>query len=426
MEALEPEPLKFIPGQSFGNYRLLRLVGSGAFADIYLGEHYYLRTRAAVKIARRQIPRTERFLKEARIAARLVHPRIVRILDFGIEQGVPYLVMDYAARGSLRQRHPIGERLERDEILEYAWDIAEALEYIHGQNYIHRDLKPENLLIGREGQILVSDFGIAIAVQETWGIQEQESVGTLPYMAPEQIMGRPCLASDQYALGVIIYEWISGELPFDENASDLAWQHLHARPRSLRTWLPDLPQAVERVVLKALAKDPGKRFRSVVEFVNQLADAWATPSEPVRRGSFYAKTTYNTETPLEIPALQRLGRPVITEKRDLQIWNKKKTWRIATSSFVLALLLSLVMFIWVPGPSWSPLNIGVSLLIAGLPLCIGLLRKDQRTLALAIPLLCLQLAGTLALQTPWAFLWISLIGTTFCATMAFTLYLRFF
>ncbi|HET8847084.1 MAG TPA: serine/threonine-protein kinase, partial [Ktedonobacteraceae bacterium] len=321
----------------------------------------------------------------------------------------------------------IGERLERELILGYAWDIAEALEYIHGQNYIHRDLKPENLLIGQDGQILVSDFGIAIAVQETWGVQEQESVGTLPYMAPEQIMGRPCLASDQYALGVIIYEWLSGELPFDEDSADLAWQHLNVRPIRLRRWLPDLPEAVEQVILKALEKDPRKRFRSVVDFISHLEDAWKSAPALVHDRSFYEHTTYKTETPQEIPALQRSSRLVFTEKREGgQGWSKQKSWKIATGSFALDLLLGLITLICAPDLDWSFIKIGMSVIIAGLPLSVGVLWKDQRTLTLAAPVLCLELASVWAFPSPLIFFSISIVGSTLCAIMAFTLYLRFF
>lgn len=431
MDALEPEPLRLSAGQYIGNYRLTRPLGSGAYANIYLGEHRYLQTRAAVKVSRRQLTRgqRERFLKEAQIAARLVHPQIIRILEFGIEQGIPYLVMDYAAQGSLRQRHSLGARLEREQILEYAWDIADALEYIHERHYIHRDLKPENLLIGSHGEILVSDFGIAIAVQDTHNQPEQEIIGTLPYMAPEQIAGHPCLASDLYALGVIIYEWICGELPFDEEAFNLAWLHLNAQPPSLCTQVPDLPTAVERVVLRALAKDPARRFSSVVAFVEQLEMAWTTAQVLARRPvSFYRQTTYHTDTPGEIAASvlnssdnkKASTHSPISERK--HVW---KTWKDVSFVFALDLMLCMFARICIPGTSWSPLWIGVAIAIGGLPIAIGCMLNSRRTLTMAGLALALEIICFLLWHEPLAVISAAIAGTALCALIALAAFIRF-
>jgi eukaryotic-like serine/threonine-protein kinase len=427
MDALEQEPLKLFMKQHIGNYRLIRLLGNGAFANIYLAQHCYLRTQVAVKISRKQLTQGqgERFLKEAQIAARLVHPLIVRVLEFAIEQGIPYLVMDYAAQGSLRQRHPIGERLEREYILGYAWDISEALEYIHGQHYIHRDLKPENLLIGRDGQILVSDFGIAIAVQETWGEREQERIGTLPYMAPEQIAGRPCIASDQYALGVIIYEWICGKLPFDGEDRHIAWQHLNAQPPGLCKQVPGLPRAVERVVLRALEKDSRKRFASVVEFVGHLEEAWATVPPPVQRISFYGHPTYQTDTTLEIPAIEPFAKKAAPERSKAQGKKRTKTtWKNVANTFALDFLLSIVAQLLMPDPSRF-LWLASVIVIGGLPICTGLALHDRRILTMGLLTLGMEFASVLLFQGPLAFIWAAVAGTSLCWLIAFASYLHF-
>lgn len=428
MDALEFEPLRPTIGQCIGNYRLIALLGSGAFANIYLGEHCYLRTRVAIKVSRRQLTRgqRERFLKEAQIAAKLAHPLIIRVLGFDIEQGIPYLVMDYASQGSLRRRHPIGTRLERETILGYAWDIAEALEYIHGHNYIHRDLKPENLLIGTGGEILVSDFGIAIGVQETRGQQELESIGTLPYMAPEQINGRPAVASDQYALGVIIYEWICGVLPFDEEASNLAWLHLNARPPDLREMEPDLPEAVEQVIQRALAKDPRQRFASVSEFVEQLEIAWTIAQPSGQRNSFYEQATYQTDTPDEIPAIARQVKQATPltrgEKEPERVW---RTWKNVSLTFALDLLFSITARFCIPDASSLPLWIAAAVIIAGLPIGIGWLLDDRRTLTMAGLILGLEIASVLFFRVPLAFIDTSIAGTSLCMLITLAAYLRF-
>ncbi len=152
-------------GQRVGNYRLLRLLGRGGFAEVYLAEHIHLNTQAAVKLLRTQLANEdmEGFRNEARMIAGLVHPHIVRVLDFGVEESVPYLVMDYAPNGTLRQRHPRGARLPLQLVVGYVQQIAGALQYAHEQRLIHRDIKPENMLVGRNNEALLSDFGIALS-----------------------------------------------------------------------------------------------------------------------------------------------------------------------------------------------------------------------------------------------------------------------
>src|SRR5947209_11604528 len=151
-------------GQQLGNYRLVRLLGRGGFADVYLGEHLYLNTPAAIKLL--QIQPTEevlaKFLAEARTIARLSHPHIVSVLDFGIEQGTPFLVMSYAPYGSLRQRHPPGSILPAATITSYSHQMALALQYAHDRNIIHCDVKPENMLLGKDQTLMLADFGIAL------------------------------------------------------------------------------------------------------------------------------------------------------------------------------------------------------------------------------------------------------------------------
>ncbi len=191
-------------GQRFGNYRLLHVLGTGGFAEVYLGEHIHLGTPAAIKVlhSQLQLEDAENFRVEARKIARLAHPYIVRVLDFGVENQIPFLVMDYAPHGTLRQRHLNGLPLQLDLIIAYIKQIAPALQYVHEQKLIHRDIKPENMLVSQQQQILLSDFGIAVAAHSTGSLKTQNVTGTGAYMAPEQIQGKPRVASDQYALGV--------------------------------------------------------------------------------------------------------------------------------------------------------------------------------------------------------------------------------
>jgi len=266
-------------GQQLGNYRLLRLLGHGGFAEVYLGEHIYLKSNAALKILHAVLKEEERaaFLKEAQTLVRLVHPHIVRVLDFAVEADTPFLVMEYAPRGTLRQRHPTGSRLSLDDSIPYVRQMASALDYAHEQRLIHRDVKPENMLIGSHDDILLSDFGLALLAPHThpYSTHEvaQQVAGTSLYLAPEQLQGRPHPASDQYALGVVVYEWLCGAPPFRGTPLEIATQHLTMPPPSLRERVPGLAPAVEEIILRALAKEPEQRFASVEEFARALEQA---------------------------------------------------------------------------------------------------------------------------------------------------------
>jgi len=263
--------------QQLGNYRLLRLLGRGGFACVYLGEHIYLKTQAAVKVLHEKMETkdVESFLKEAQVIAALKHPHILRVLDFGMENSTLFLVMEYAPGGTLRQKHPRGSRVPLPTVILYAKQIAMALQYAHDQNIVHRDVKPENILIEAEDKLVLSDFGIAIPAHKTQSLSIQLAAGTVLYMAPEQARGKARPASDQYALGVLTYEWLSGACPFsDLTAVGIVMQHLLDPPPPLREKVPNIPAEVEQVVLRALAKEPQQRFATIQEFANALEQAY--------------------------------------------------------------------------------------------------------------------------------------------------------
>ncbi len=261
-------------GRQMGSYRLTRLLGQGGYAEVYLGEHVYVpRAQAAIKVMGDQFTEAElhRFCDEVSTIFRLVHPSIVRVLDFGVEGGAPFLVMDYAPNGTLRQQHPAGRRVPLETIVPYVKQVAEALQYAHEARVIHRDIKPENLLIGAQQQILLSDFGLAVRAHRPVSQTPQEIRGTATYMAPEQCEGHACQESDQYSLAVMVYEWLSGEPPFSgDSPLSVALQHIRTPPAPLRQRVPLLPPAVEEVVMQALAKDPQARFPSVQAFAAAL------------------------------------------------------------------------------------------------------------------------------------------------------------
>jgi eukaryotic-like serine/threonine-protein kinase len=261
--------------QQLGNYRIIKLLGSGGFADVYLGEHIYLRTQAAIKVLHTRLTQQEMesFIEEARTIARLQHPHIVQVLEFGIDERLPFLVMTFAPNGTMRTRYPRGTHLPLATIVDYVKQIVSALQYVHDQKLIYRDLKPENMLLGRSSEILLSDFGIALVAQTSYNPSVKAAAGTIAYMPPEQLQGKPRFASDQYALGVVVYEWLCGERPFSGTFSEMASQHMFMPPAPLREKLPLLIPEVEQVVMTALAKDPLQRFASVRVFAKALEQA---------------------------------------------------------------------------------------------------------------------------------------------------------
>src|SRR5258708_28853990 len=267
-------------GQQIGNYQLTHLLGRGNFADVYLGQHVHLHTLAAIKVLHGRVTDDDlaNFTNEACVIAHFRHPHIVQVLDFGVDGATAFVVMDFAPNGILRQRHPKGSRLPLQIVLSYVRQVADALQVAHEQHLIHRDIKPKNMLLGRNNEVLLSDFGIAIMYPGASTLHTQDTAGTVPYMSPEQLQAHPVPASDQYALGIVTYEWLCGERPFNGTLPEIAINHSLAPPPSLRERVTTISPAVEQVIVKALAKNPRQRFERVQDFAQALEEATKTAS----------------------------------------------------------------------------------------------------------------------------------------------------
>jgi serine/threonine protein kinase len=298
-------------GQQLGNYRLLQLLGQGSFADVYLSEHIHLHTQAAIKVLQVRLVESnvQSFLNEARTIAHLVHPYIIRVLDFGVQDDVPFLVMDYAPKGTFRQRflNGHGQRLPATPLFPYIRQAAAALQYAHDKKLIHRDVKPENMLLGPNNEILLSDFGFAL-IESSISRPSTETAGTAAYMAPEQLQGKPRPASDQYALGMIAYEWLTGSCPFQGTFLEIASQHMLMPPLPLRQKVPSLSAEIESAVMTALAKDPDRRFPTVRDFALAL-----------ERACLAAKTVSLDEPLVPPPFLNEPYRSTITTTSAFQL-----------------------------------------------------------------------------------------------------------
>lgn len=300
-----------LSGQELGRYRLLRLLGCGRFSAVYLAEHLNSTLPVAVKVLQGDFSDNalEKFVTQACILIHLQHAHIVSTFDFGMIGRTPFLVMSYAPNGTLRQRYPRGTCLSLKTIVTYTQQIAGALQYIHDQKLIHRDVKPHNMFLGPGNQVLLGDFGIAIPSQtiDALHFELQDFEGTILYAAPEQLQGRPHRNSDQYALAVVVYEWLSGAWPFSGSVEEIAHQHMFVPPPSLTEKGVRVSSAVEEVMLKALAKDPYERFKSVQEFAAHLDSASqleppsvraaALEPQPQQKRQFISPFPFDAATP---------------------------------------------------------------------------------------------------------------------------------
>ena len=266
-------------GQSLGRYHILEQLGEGGMATVYKAYDTRLERDVAVKVIRvDQFAPTMlerilmRFDREAKALARLTHPNIVHINDYGEQDGVPYLVMDFLPGGTLKQH--LRQPLLWQDAVKLLLPIAEALDYAHSQNIIHRDVKPSNILLTQRGQPMLTDFGIAklLENEETQTLSGTGmGVGTPEYMAPEQWTGQAGPQADLYSLGVVLYELVTGRKPYtaDTPAAIMLKQVNDPLPRP-RQFTPGLPEAVEKVLFTALAKKPEDRYQGMREMVVAL------------------------------------------------------------------------------------------------------------------------------------------------------------
>lgn len=257
-------------------YKILDTLGEGGMANVYLAEDIILQRKVAVKVLRLDLQRDpqtlHRFRREALATSELSHPNIVSVLDIGTDQGSPYMVMEYVKGPDLHQYLHDHYPLPFDLIIKIMDQILSAVALAHKHNVIHRDLKPENILIDENGKIKIADFGIAVALNQSTITQTNSTMGSVHYMSPEQTRGGMVTKqSDIYSLGIILYELIAGKVPFGgDSPISIALKHTHEPIPSLTKQNPAVPQALENVVLKATAKDPRDRYRSVIDMRSDL------------------------------------------------------------------------------------------------------------------------------------------------------------
>ena len=277
-----------------GRYRLDELIGEGGMAIVYRAYDLVLSRPVAVKILRAQYGSEASFLRrferEAQAAARLAHPNIVNVYDVGQDDGLYYIVMEYVRGQTLKQLILQRAPFRIDQAVYILRQVAAALDYAHQHGLVHRDVKPQNILVDAQGVIKVTDFGIAKGLTDASLTEAGIGMGTVHYVSPEQARGEPATpASDIYALGVVLYEMLTGRLPFDaDNPIGLAMLHVSAPPPPPSQFNADLPSQVDAILLRALAKDPAHRYPTASALAEALA-RWNEQPSVSRRSPFVGR-----------------------------------------------------------------------------------------------------------------------------------------
>lgn len=352
-----------LTGQRLNDYQLLRQLGRGAMAAVYLAEQQSLARRVAVKVLSVELSRdpeaVERFQHEARAAASLVHPGIVQVYEVGTA-GVDgserhYLAQEYVAGGSVGRLVERSKTLPPGKVLEVLWQVGAALDAAADRGLVHRDIKPDNLMLDRSGAIKVADFGLARLTESNGPRMTQAGVamGTPLYMSPEQIEGGDVDSrSDLYSLGVTAYQLLSGDPPFTgDTPLSVAVQHLNKAPTPVGERCPNSPPALAAVVDRLIAKAPDERFASPAEMLERLAEVarvgeaegWVTGPAQAALGLSGAGSIagWSPSKGDDSEAVERLSRAMRAESESIASWRGRR-WGLAPIA-VAAVLLGLAL-----------------------------------------------------------------------------------
>lgn len=332
-------------------YELQELIGGGGMADVYRAQDLLLNRPVAVKILHEQFKSDTEFInkfnREAQAAARLSHPNIVNIFDVGVMDDAHYIVMEYVPGRTLKDRIKQEGHLSVGDALQVAKDIARALAHAHANNLVHCDIKPHNILMMPDGSAKVADFGIARAVTESTMTYTGNVVGSVHYFSPEQAKGTLITPkSDVYSLGVVLYEMLTGALPFTgETPVSIAMKHLQEEPVSVRQLDPAIPPVVEAIVARAMSKDPAMRpvaaeFMHDIQQAEQMLGAGqgfgpAAPADP-----FATQVLPRVEEPAE-PVVSRRERHQAASYEDEEPEQEKSIFK--SKAFIAGLIMVLVM-----------------------------------------------------------------------------------
>jgi predicted Ser/Thr protein kinase len=320
-----------------GRYRLEARIGTGGMSSVYRAADETLERPVAIKLMNREIAtdsdQLERFRREARAVAQLSHPHIVGVIDYGEDQGRPYIVLEYVEGETLKERIRRKGELDVSEAVAYAIEISRALGCAHARHIVHRDVKPQNVLIDEEGSAKVTDFGIARSLDDDGLTADGRVLGTTDYVSPEQALGHDVTGqSDLYSLGIVLYEMLTGSVPFKgENQVAVAMKHVREELPDVQTLRPEVSASLAAVIDRATAKDLHERYRSDEELIADLEDVLAL--EASRSGSATGEATTVLRT---LPSRARRRVPLRVRSRPVWI-------ALAVLLVVVALVAGIVL-----------------------------------------------------------------------------------
>lgn len=292
-----------VKGQKINDrYEILRVIGEGGMANVYLAIDTILNRKVAVKVLRGDLANDEKFVRrfqrEALSASSLNHPNIVEMYDVGEDDGNFYIVMEYVEGKNLKQLVKRRTKLSIPEVIDIMKQLTDGIAHAHDSFIIHRDIKPQNMLILDNGLVKITDFGIAVALNSTQLTQTNSVMGSVHYLPPEQAAGKGAtFKSDIYALGILMYELVTGKLPFKgENAVEIALKQLKEPIPSVREEDESIPQSVENIILKACAKNPKNRYESAREMYYDLCKCLEENSNVEKIKYLYPESDESTKT----------------------------------------------------------------------------------------------------------------------------------
>lgn len=283
-------------GQLLGKYEIIDSLGTGGFASVYLARDQWINKLVALKVPHYQNYDLEHLLKEPRLLARLNHPNIVGILAAERESELFFVVMEYVEGESLETILERETRLPHKLASQYVVQICDAVQYAHSQQVLHRDLRPANIMVSRNGILKVGDFGVAALMEKT--PYAKTIIGTPPYMAPEHLKGKAVYASDVYSVGIILYEMLTGQLPyFDVNPAKLEKLIFEGKLTPPRLLQKNIPRDLNNIVLRMLARDMDNRFGSCMEVMEAVHHFLGTSPERRDMMEIHSRIRARTQTP---------------------------------------------------------------------------------------------------------------------------------
>jgi len=366
-------------------YKILELIGGGGMSNVYLAHDMILNRDVAIKILRYDFSNEDelhrRFQREALSATSLTHPNIVSVYDVGDDGDLHYIVMEFVQGKTLKQYIQEFAPISPSRSVHIMKQLTSAIANAHENHIIHRDIKPQNILMDAEGNVKVTDFGIAMTLSATSFTQTNSVLGTVHYLSPEQARGGTATSqSDIYALGIVLYELLTGELPFSgESAVSIALKHLQAETPSVRAFDGTIPQSLENVVLKATAKDASHRYNTVEEMYDDLetvlsssrinepkfvipVDNDATKAIPIIKEEALKKDEDLTKTRVIEPIVEYKSPAQAPPKKPVEkptpVKAKKKKWPKIVAGLLIAVIIIFLFFIFA-ADLFSPKKVAV-------------------------------------------------------------------